>query len=158
MSRFEEIRNDYCDGEYYHIDAWEHGKEEGRTIAVINARNGDVYFVDNMAIGDAEVNAAIGEVKKNIAKNNPHLVLMVVDSDDNTCLPYITTDYDSIGSNKLLNALVENIPHYIGMGLEKDVEEVKNEVEEAAKELYESSGSVVSLHGYELYWEEVALV
>lgn len=155
---FDEIHNNYVDDNYYHIDAWKRGEEQGTVVAVVNARNGDAYFIDKMAIGDADANAAIEEVKKKIESKNPQMVLMVVDTNDNTCVPYLTTDYHTIGTHKLLEALENSIPYYIGMAEEADVEEVKQEAREAAKELCDSTGAVVRLHEYELYWEEVALV
>lgn len=97
-------------------------------------------------------------LQKKAEGKNPQMVLMVVDTNDNTCFPCLTTDHHTIGTHKLLEALENSIPYYVGMAEEADAEEVKQEAREAAKELCDSTGAVVRLHEYELYWEEVALL
>ena len=41
---YDEVRNNYTDGNFTYIDAWEHDKDEGHTVAVVHG-TGDVFYI-----------------------------------------------------------------------------------------------------------------
>ena len=65
---YSEVRNDYYDEESHFtaIDAWIGDEDEGMTIAVVHD-SGDVWYIDNGARYNDEVNKAIDEVKARLA-------------------------------------------------------------------------------------------
>lgn len=57
---YDEVRNNYTDGNFTYIDAWEHDKDEGHTVAVVHG-TGDVFYIPGYRI-DSLVEEAIDEV------------------------------------------------------------------------------------------------
>ena len=69
MSKWAEIKNDYCNDEgYVCIDAWltNYDNEEGKVIAFVNIKTKEVAYVDNMARMDSYAQRVIEETIKNI--------------------------------------------------------------------------------------------
>ena len=70
MSKWAEIRNDYCDEEEekVYIDAWKtcNGNEEGKVIAKVNYKTKEVEYLDNDARTDAYAQEIINETLKQI--------------------------------------------------------------------------------------------
>ena len=63
----EEIRNDYTDDQNYtHIDVYEAGKEEGKSVAIICLDTRKVYYIDNFFRSNKLVTEAIEEVLSSI--------------------------------------------------------------------------------------------
>ena len=90
--------------------------------------------------------------------DNPQMVLIVVDEDDDTSIAVLTTKLDKIGSKEVSDALRLCIPYSIGI---VDVtDEVREAVEDIVAELAESGGiaeTFIDGH-YSLHWEEIILV
>ena len=90
--------------------------------------------------------------------DNPQMVLIVVDEDDNTSNAVLTTTLDKIGSKEVSDALRQCVPYSIGI---VDVtDEVREVVENIVAELAESGGiAETSIDGhYTLHWEEIMAV
>ena len=122
---YEEVRCDYNDGEgYQHIDAWEHGKEDGATVAVVNDKTGDVYYLQPEArLYSPMVKKAVDNVVAQIKKSR-HKVWVVTrnevsDFEEFEYEPKVFCDRES--ARKYLAELRKNgIEEYIGEGKDKD--------------------------------------
>ena len=68
MSKWAEIRNNYCDDEYVYIDAWEtdDDNEEGKVIALINIKTKEVGYIANSARSDDYAQEIINEALNDI--------------------------------------------------------------------------------------------
>ena len=79
MSKWREIRNDYCDEEEgkVYIDAWEtsSGNEEGKVIAKVDYKTKEVEYLNETARTDSYaqeiINEVLEEIDDGIYKNCP---------------------------------------------------------------------------------------
>ena len=70
MSKWMEIRNDYCDEEEgkVYIDAWktDSGEEEGKVIAKVDYKTKEIEYLDKTAKNDSYAQEIINETLSNI--------------------------------------------------------------------------------------------
>ena len=60
---YEEIRCDYNPDGFWTVDAWKHGDDQGKVVALINDVTGDYYMVDEF---DSEVMQVVNEKSEEI--------------------------------------------------------------------------------------------
>lgn len=74
MSKWAEIRNDFCDEEEQnvHIDAWitDDDNEEGVVIAKVNYKTKEVEYIDDVARTDTYAQEIIKETFQDIDNGN----------------------------------------------------------------------------------------
>lgn len=73
---FSEVRTDYSVDGFTTVDAWrntgnEELDDEGKTVAVIHEKTGDVYYIDGCALHSKNCQEAIKEVRERLAKAKP---------------------------------------------------------------------------------------
>ena len=70
MSKWKEIRNDYCDKEEgkVYIDAWKtsNGNEEGKVIAKVDYKTKEIEYLNNAARTDGHAQEIIKKVLDSI--------------------------------------------------------------------------------------------
>lgn len=70
MSKWMEIRNDYCDEEEgkVYIDAWktDSGEEEGKVIAKVDYKTKEIEYLDKTAKNDSYAQEIINETLESI--------------------------------------------------------------------------------------------
>ena len=73
---FSEVRTDYSTDGFTTVDAWrntgnEELDDEGKTVAVIHEKTGDVYYIDGCALHSKNCQEAIKDAKERLAKAKP---------------------------------------------------------------------------------------
>ena len=154
---FSEVRSEYVDDGYYHVYGWKtyDDNEDGKTIAVVNAKTADVFWVDNCARDCPEANAAIDEVVKKI-RDDKWLALVAVDGEDDFVILCVAAKTSQIESGAMVDYIKENLYSYLPyMNKEEMEEDVLEDYNQVCDFIGKNCGGVKTFDGYTLYWKEI---